>query len=220
MLEMAERAVHPGAPNGYYWVDAVPHLQSHPTFVDFLVRDFQNTEAAFAAAFPRFDRDAIRSILASAPEPRTRIVVPTDVAPKNVVYANGQFAHLDLETVVVGPPEFLLVKAAANLASDLGDLHDARAVRRRLLQHCESAERARASLLFALVRRMVYENQAKRIDARPAAALSALLNGAPLHEAVTHLEGTWNAHSSTATLNSPATLPASQVSREQLGAGH
>lgn len=219
VIEMAERGIGPDAPAGYYWVDARRHVQSHRSFADFLLRDFAESEPLFTAAFPAFDRNAIRAILASPPEPRIRIVVPTDVAPKNVVFLNGEFAHLDLETVVVGPPEFLLVKAAYNLASDLGDLHDCRAVRHRLLQCCENAERARASLAFALVRRMVYESRAKRTDKRAGAALTALLHAASLEDVVTHLEGTWNAHQGASAFNSPAGTPASPASRETPGAG-
>ena len=92
----------------------------------------------------------------------------------------------------VGPPEFLLVKAAMNLASDVGDRFGGRQARRRLLDHCASRDNARAALIFALHRRMVYEAHAGRTDPRAGQALHAALAGSTLDESINWLEGSWD----------------------------
>jgi hypothetical protein len=179
-------------PDGYYWLDEPANVRRHPTYVDFLRNESIDDQAMFSAAYPAFDLRSINEVLGQADPRPDRLLVLTDVAPKNVVFHDGTFTHLDLEVTLVGPPEFLLVKAAINLASDVGDKFDGRRVRKFLLDRCAHAANARAALVFAMVRRMEYEARARSSDPRAAAALGAVLAGESLENAITRLEGSWD----------------------------
>jgi hypothetical protein len=192
VIELATRRLPLNAPSGYYWLDAPNRIRAYPGYADFLAEEFAAEEAIFAAAYPSHNLHDIRACLRNAERQPDRLLVLTDVAPKNVVYHDGQFMHLDLEVTLAGPPEFLLVKAAVNLASDVGSQLGARRVRVELLQQCGSLANARAALVFALLRRMVYEARAKTSDSRAGAALQATLAGEPLANAITYLEGSWD----------------------------
>jgi hypothetical protein len=182
----------PSAPAGYYWLDEPAQRRAYATYGEFLARESITDPSAFRVTHPAVELEQAEACFLKAEQQPERLLVLTDIAPKNVVHHDGRFTHLDLEVTLVGPPEFLLVKAAMNLASDVGDRFGGRSARRRLLDHCASRDNARAALVFALLRRMVYEAHAGRTDPRAGRALQAALSGRALDEAITWLEGSWD----------------------------
>jgi hypothetical protein len=192
VVDLARHRLAPGEPPGFYWLDAPGQGQTHDSFVELLTGELAARGDALTRAYPQIDLRALRQVLEAAEPFPERVLVLTDIAPKNVVLANGRFAQMDLEATLVGPPEFLLVKAAVNLATDLGAHHGARDVRRRLLDRCASEPTARACLAFAVTRRLLHDAQRGRRDPRPSAALHTLLDNHPLDSAIAHLENDWD----------------------------
>ena len=191
VLEVARHRLPAGFSEGYGWLDSPKRMRLHSTFVDFLVHEFGAVQQRFEAAHSQYDSKQILHCLQGAEPHPERLLVLTDIAPKNVVYDGGEFIHLDLEITLIGPPDFLLAKAAINLATDLGDRFGSRRVRRDILAQCSSSATARAVLVFSLVRRMMYEAQRSRLDPRAGHALHAALAGASLEEVIDRVEGTW-----------------------------
>ena len=192
VIELSALRLPPNAPPGFYWLDEPTQRRAYPTYNEFLARESITDRPAFRTAHPSVRLEEAEACFQKAEQQPARLLVLTDIAPKNVVYHDGRFTHLDLEVTLVGPPEFLLVKAAMNLASDVGDRFGGRQARRRLLDHCASRDNARAALIFALLRRMVYEAHAGRTDPRAGQALHAALAGSTLDEAINWLEGSWD----------------------------
>jgi hypothetical protein len=176
--------------SGYYWIDAPGSIRTYPDFVSFLLHESGVETAASGGGLADDERQAGREVLGRAERTPRRLLVLTDIAPKNAILDDGVITHLDLEATLVGPPDFLLVKAAVNLATDCGDRAAAREARLMLLRSCHEPT-ARACLLFSVLRRIRYDRSVASTDHRPAAALRSILDGAPLEEAVTRLEGSW-----------------------------
>lgn len=192
VIELSTLRVPPTAPAGYYWLEVPARRRVYASHGEFLQRESIADPSAFRLAHPSVSLDQAAACFAQAEQRPDRLLVLTDIAPKNVVYHQGRFTHLDLEVTLVGPPEFLLVKAAINLASDVGDRFGARNARRRLLEQCACASNARAALVFALLRRMAYEAHVGRTDPRATRALHDALAGCPLDESINRLEGSWD----------------------------
>lgn len=197
-IELAQLRLPDDEPAGYYWLDTPSRRVVYRTFIEFLLAESGVDDRAVRSILGRAAVNRIEELFASAQPAPPRLPIPTDIAPKNVVLADGRFTHLDLEGVLIGPPEFLLVKAAINLSTDIGGLHSTPAIVRRLLAQCTSAENVRASLAFAFVRRLRFEARAGRRDDRPTAALAALLDGEPAGTAMAQLEASWDAGASAA----------------------
>ena len=192
VIELSTSRMPPSALAGYYFLDEPTHRRVYASYGEFLARESIPDPSAFRTAHPSVKLEEAEACFQKAEPQPERLLVLTDIAPKNVVYHEGRFIHLDLEVTLVGPPEFLLVKAAMNLASDVGDRFGGRRARRKLLDHCASRDNARAALIFALLRRMVYEAQVGRTDPRAAQSLHAALAGSPLDDAINRLEGSWD----------------------------
>jgi hypothetical protein len=192
VIELASRRLPADAPHGYFWLDEPARMRAYPSWAEFLVSEFTDDISSLARSYPSFNMRDVEALLRQGESSDHRLLVPTDVAPKNVIYERGSFTHLDLEVTLVGPPEFLLVKAAVNLASDIGDSFGGRQARARILSHCSSTATASASLAFSLLRRMGFEARIGSSDTRASSALSAVLAGEPIAEAITRLEGSWD----------------------------
>ena len=192
ITQFARITVPRTTPPGYYWLDRSRRMHPYDSFVEFLMGEFGRRALDFIARFPSFDLEGLRGIFQAAEAHPARLLVPTDIAPKNVTYANGRFAHLDLEATLIGPPEFLLVKAAVNLASDVGTWEATRPIRAGWLERCPSRDNARAVLAFALVNRMLYDAPASRSNTKALTALRLLLDGGALASVVNQIEAGWD----------------------------